>query len=59
MPVARNDFLTWCAGAGVTSIAAVQPLHVAAWIKLETATHAEPTVRQRLAAIRHLARRRP
>lgn len=51
---AAGDFLTWCAGAGVTSIAAVRPLHVAAWIELQTATHAAPTVKQRLAAIRRL-----
>ncbi|WP_434717223.1 tyrosine-type recombinase/integrase (plasmid) [Paraburkholderia sp. A2RO-4L] len=51
---AAGDFLAWCAGASVTSIAAVQPLHVAAWIELQTQTHAAPTVKQRLAAIRHL-----
>ncbi|MFM0140439.1 tyrosine-type recombinase/integrase [Caballeronia grimmiae] len=51
---AAGDFLTWCASAGVTSITAVQPLHVAAWIELQTQTHAAPTVKQRLAAIRHL-----
>ncbi len=48
------DFLAWCAGAGVTSITAVQPLHVASWIELQTQTHAAPTVKQRLAAVRHL-----
>ncbi|WP_250532727.1 tyrosine-type recombinase/integrase [Caballeronia sp. AZ10_KS36] len=51
---AAGDFLTWCAGAGVTSITAVQPLHVAAWMELQTQTHSAPTVKQRLAAIRHL-----
>ena len=51
---AAGDFLAWCAGAGVTSITAVQPLHVAAWIELQTQSHASPTVKQRLAAIRHL-----
>jgi site-specific recombinase XerD len=51
---AAGDFLAWCAGAGVPSIAAVQPLHVAAWIELQAAMHAAPTVKQRLAAIRHL-----
>jgi site-specific recombinase XerD len=51
---AAGDFLAWCAGAGVASIADVQPLHVAAWIELQTTTHAAPTVKQRLAAIRHL-----
>jgi hypothetical protein len=30
---ATADFLAWCAGAGVTSITAVQPLHVASWIE--------------------------
>jgi site-specific recombinase XerD len=51
---AAGDFLTWCAGAGVTSITAVQPLHVAAWIELQTQTSSAPTVKQQLAAIRHL-----
>ncbi|MBJ9968628.1 tyrosine-type recombinase/integrase [Burkholderia seminalis] len=51
---AATDFLTWCADAGVPSIAAVQPLHVAAWIELQTTTHAAPTVKQQLAALRHL-----
>jgi site-specific recombinase XerC len=51
---AAGDFLAWCAGAGVTSITAVQPLHVATWIELQTQSHAAPTVKQRLAAIRHL-----
>jgi site-specific recombinase XerD len=51
---AAGDFLAWCAGAGVPSITNVQPLHVAAWIELQTQTHAAPTARQQLAAIRHL-----
>jgi site-specific recombinase XerC len=51
---AAGEFLDWCAGAGVTSITAVQPLHVASWIELQTATLSAPTVKQRLAAIRHL-----
>ncbi|CAD6537747.1 hypothetical protein LMG28727_03496 [Paraburkholderia kirstenboschensis] len=48
------DFLAWCAGAGGVSITAVQPLHVVAWVERQTHTHAAPTVKQRLAAIRHL-----
>jgi site-specific recombinase XerD len=51
---AAGDFLGWCADAGVTSIIEVQPLHVAAWIELQTQAHSAPTVKQRLAAIRHL-----
>jgi len=30
---AAEEFLTWCASVGVSSIAAVQPMHVATWIK--------------------------
>src|SRR6185437_13219781 len=51
---AAGDFLAWCAGAGVPAITEVQPLHVAAWIERQTQTLSAPTVKQRLAAIRHL-----
>jgi site-specific recombinase XerD len=51
---AVGEFLAWCAQAGVVSITAVQPLHVAAWIELQTQTLSAATVKQRLAAIRHL-----
>jgi site-specific recombinase XerD len=51
---AVNKFLAWCARAGVTSITEVQPLHVATWIELQTRTLSAPTVKQHLAAIRHL-----
>jgi hypothetical protein len=33
---AAHEFLAWCEGAGVTSIEAVQPLHVATWIEGQT-----------------------
>ena len=51
---AVGAFLAWCEEAGVRSIAAVQPLHVAAWIELQTRQVAAPSVKQQLAAIRHL-----
>jgi site-specific recombinase XerD len=51
---AAGDFLAWCAGAGVRSLVEVRPLHVAAWIELRTRTSSAPTVKQQLAAIRHL-----
>ena len=51
---AVTSFLAWCEEAGVPSIAAVQPLHVAAWIELQTRERAAPSVKQQLAAIRHL-----
>lgn len=48
------DFLAWCADAGVPSLRAVQPLHVATWIESQARELAAPTVKQQLAAIRHL-----
>src|SRR5271165_117844 len=51
---AAADFLTWSEDHGVAQITGVQPLHVAAWIEEQTRTHAAPTVKQRLAALRHL-----
>ncbi len=32
----------------------MQPLHVAAWMELQTRTRTAPSVKQQLAAIRHL-----
>src|ERR1700730_345634 len=51
---AADEFLAWCANAGVPSIGAVQPVHVATWIEAGTRELAVPSVKQRLAAIRHL-----
>ena len=51
---AVTEFLAWCASIGVPSIAAVQPVHVATWIEAATRELAAPSVKQRLAAIRHL-----
>jgi site-specific recombinase XerD len=48
------EFLAWCDDSGVPSITAVQPLHVAAWIEMQQQECAAPTVKLRLAAIRHL-----
>ena len=48
------DFLDWCAERGVTTLPQIQPLHVAAWVE-ELGRHVSvPTVKQRLAGIRHL-----
>jgi site-specific recombinase XerD len=47
-------FLAWFEEHGGRSIEAVQPLHVAAWIEMQQQEHAAPTVKARLAAIRHL-----
>lgn len=51
---AASEFLTWCVDVGVPDLAAVAPLHVATWIELQGQTLAAPSVKQRLAAIRHL-----
>lgn len=51
---AVSGFLDWCANVGVTSITEVKPLHVATWIEGQTRTLSAPTVKQSLAAIRHL-----
>jgi site-specific recombinase XerD len=51
---AADEFLGWCASVGVPSIAAVQPVHVATWIEAATRELAAPSVKQRLAALRHL-----
>jgi site-specific recombinase XerC len=51
---AAEEFLAWCASAGVPSIGAVQPVHVATWIEASTRELAAPSVKQRLAALRHL-----
>jgi site-specific recombinase XerC len=51
---AADEFLAWCASAGVPSIAGVQPVHVATWIEASTRELAAPSVKQRLAALRHL-----
>jgi len=49
-----GEFLSWCVQRGVSSIAAVKPLHVAAYIEELGQVRSAPTVKQRLAAIRHL-----
>src|SRR5271154_3245143 len=51
---AAEEFLAWCASMGVPSIAAVQPVHVATWIEAGTRELAVPSIKQRLAGIRHL-----
>ncbi len=52
--IAAREFLAWCETAGVASIAEVQPLHVAAYVEQLGRERSAPTVKQRLAAIRHL-----
>jgi integrase/recombinase XerD len=51
---AVNRFAGWCEDKGLHSLAAVQPVHVAGYIEELGETHAKPTVKQHLAAIRML-----
>ena len=48
------SFLLWCDDHKVPSITEVRPLHVAAWIEGRTRAQSASTVKQQLAAIRHL-----
>jgi site-specific recombinase XerD len=48
------QFFAWCEGRGVRELAGVRPHHVAGYIERMTKTHAAPTVKQHLAAIRML-----
>jgi integrase/recombinase XerC len=51
---ATREFLGWCEGRGVASLAAVQPLHVAGYVEELGRARSAPTVKLRLAAVRHL-----
>jgi site-specific recombinase XerD len=47
-------FLAWCETAGLRSLAEIRPMHVAAWIEVQGRAVSAPSVKQQLAAIRHL-----
>ena len=47
-------FAAWCADRGLHDLAAVTPMHVAAYVEQLGRTHSKPTVKQHLAAIRML-----
>jgi site-specific recombinase XerC len=51
---AAVEFLGWCEVRGARSLDAITPIRVAGWIEEMTGTHSAPTVKQRLAAVRHL-----
>jgi integrase/recombinase XerC len=51
---AATEFLDWCAAVGAGALIDIQSLHVAAWIEGKTRHQSAPTVKQHLAAIRHL-----
>jgi integrase/recombinase XerD len=51
---AAGRFSAWCLRNGLTEIAGIQPIHVAAWLQELGRDHSRPTVKQHLAAIRML-----
>lgn len=51
---AASDCLTWCARHGVRDLTEIAPIHVAGWIEELGQSLSAPTVKQRLAAVRHL-----
>lgn len=51
---AASEFLSWCDVRGAQSLDMITPIHVAGWVEEMTGSHSAPTVKQRLAAVRHL-----
>ncbi len=51
---AVETFAAWCSERGLDDLARVTPMHVAAYVEQLGRTHAKPTVKQHLAAIRML-----
>jgi site-specific recombinase XerD len=48
------DFFRWCEGRGLRDLKALEPVHVAAYVEQLGKTHAAPSVKQHLAAVRML-----
>src|ERR1700731_5433935 len=51
---AVEAFAAWCEEKGLGDLSGVTPMHVAAYVEQLGRTHAKPTVKQHLAAIRML-----
>lgn len=51
---AVRAFAAWCADRGLDDLARVTPMHVAAYVEQLGRTHAKPTAKQHLAALRML-----
>jgi site-specific recombinase XerD len=51
---AVSGFFRWCEGRGLAELGRLEPVHVAAYIEQLAKTHAAPSVKQHLAAVRML-----
>ena len=54
---AVGELPSWCEGKGAASLAAIQPMHFAAWVELRELLVSAPTVKRQLAALRQLFER--
>jgi len=48
------DFFDWCEDYDIGALIDIEPIHVAAWVELKTRAFEPQTVKQQLAALRHL-----
>ena len=51
---AVSDFFRWCEGRGLRDLNRLEPVHVAAYVEQLGSSHAAPSVKQHLAAVRML-----
>jgi site-specific recombinase XerD len=51
---AIDEFMSWCDQVGLSSLAAVRPLHVAGWVDMRESAISPASVKQQLAAVRRL-----
>lgn len=51
---AASQFFAWCDRHKIGELADIEPMHIAAYVETLQAAMAKPTVKQHLAAIRHL-----
>ncbi len=51
---AIDEFMSWCEQLGLSSLAAVRPLHVASWVAMRERAISTASVKQQLAAVRRL-----
>ena len=52
--LAVSNFFRWCEGRGLRDLKALEPVHVAAYVEQLGTSHAAPSVKQHLAAVRML-----
>jgi len=48
------EFFAWADDVGIGNLLDIEPVHVAAWVELKTNSYEPQTVKQQLAALRHL-----